>query len=145
MTINAMYERVNAALGRLDEAEDYVLENKEYREDVLELERERLFHGTNADGSEIVPEYKPSTVMIKKKKGQPTDRVTLFDKGKFYGAFTMEREGDNVLFTSEDSKTKKLEEKYGERIFGLTDKDKVTARAGSAQLILEWFRGETGI
>ena len=145
MTINAMCKSVNSALSRKSDAEDYVLENKEWKKDVLDMERERLFSGSNADGSEIRPPYSPVTVRIKNRKGQPTDRVTLFDTGAFQGAFTMERKGDAVLFSSSDSKTEKLVDKYGEGIFGLTEDNRIMARAGSARLILEWFREETGI
>ena len=145
MTINAMCEKVNSALARKGEAEDYVFENNEWREEVLDMERERLFSGSNADGSAIKPAYTPVTVLIKKKKGQPADRVTLFDTGAFHGAFTMERKGDTVLFSSSDSKTEKLVDKYGEGIFGLNEENRNLARAGSAKLILEWFLEETGI
>lgn len=145
MTIGEMNRRVQGALGRFAEAEDYVLENKEWRNDVLDMERERVFSGMRADGTTITPMYKPVTVFIKQMKGQPTDRVTLFDTGAFHKAFTMERNGENVLFSSSDSKTDKLVDKYGEGIFGMNEEEKSASKAGSAGLILEWFRGETGI
>ena len=46
--------------------------------------QEQLFLGKNSKGIDIKPAYANSTIKIKRKKGLPTDRVTLFDTGDFY-------------------------------------------------------------
>ncbi len=48
--------------------------------------QEQLYQGKDSKGIDIKPAYAQSTIKIKRKKGQPTDRVTLFDKGDFYNS-----------------------------------------------------------
>ena len=48
---------------------------------------EQLFKkGVDNENKAIEPAYTPTTVSIKKSKGQPTNRVTLKDTGDFYKA-----------------------------------------------------------
>ena len=88
--------------------------------DMVNMERDRLFTGVNADGTEINPPYTPFTVMVKSEKGQPTDRVTLFDTGAFYDSLFAERNGGEIIFDATDEKRDKLVRKYGD-VFGLSD------------------------
>lgn len=67
--------------------------------------------------------YKPKTIQIKKKKGQPTTRVTLRDTGAFHEAMLVVFDSEGFYVTSSDPKTPDLIEKYGEAIFRLTDKN----------------------
>jgi hypothetical protein len=89
----------------------------------IAAQKEQLFEGEDSDGKDIEPFYAESTIARKKKKGQPTDRVTLLDTGKFQEAIFQDVFSDRVITSSSDSKTKKLEEKYGAKIFGL-DRDR---------------------
>jgi hypothetical protein len=91
---------------------------------VIDLNLSQLSEGKDSDGKEIQPPYSPLTVMIKKSKGQPTDRVTLRDEGDFYSKFTLESQKFPITLDSKDLKTPKLTEKYGSEIFGLTEKSK---------------------
>lgn len=145
MTIKELCGKVKRAVSLRSQAEEYVLANKEYRDALLDMERERLFRGERADGTPISPQYAPSTKADKVRHGLPSDMVTLFDTGSFYAGFTAENDGGEVLFSSKDAKTEKLIEKYGDGIFGLTDEDRRAARMGSVPLIREWFRAVTGI
>lgn len=145
MTIKELCGKVRRAVSLRSQAGDYVLANKEYRDALLDMERERLFRGELADGTPISPQYAPSTKAAKSRHGLPSDRVTLFDTGAFYAGFTAENNGGDVLFSSTDAKTGKLIEKYGDGIFGLNDEDRRAARSGSVALIREWFRAVTGI
>jgi len=45
--------------------------------------QEQMYQGITSKGIDIKPAYANSTIKIKRKKGQPTDRVTLFDTGGF--------------------------------------------------------------
>ena len=77
---------------------------------------------TSKDISSYRP-YKSLTIKIKQEKGQPTDRVTLRDRGDFYEGFYIEYFEEGFLISSTDEKTKKLKAKYGEDIFGLTNEN----------------------
>ncbi len=48
--------------------------------------QEQMYQGRDSKGIDIKPAYADSTIKIKKKKGLPTDRVTLFDTGDFYNS-----------------------------------------------------------
>lgn len=80
-----------------------------------------MFQGIRSNGSEILPTYADLTIEIKKLKGQPTDRVTLFDTGSFYQKIKTNVSGQLVITDSEDEKSEKLKKKYGKRIFGLSE------------------------
>lgn len=67
--------------------------------------------------------YKPITIQIKKRKGQPTTRVTLRDTGAFHESMFVVFDSEGFYVTSSDEKTPLLIEKYGEDIFRLTDKN----------------------
>lgn len=87
--------------------------------------QDQLFErGEDAEGNKITPEYTPFTKMIKRQKGQPTDRVTLKDEGDFYRGFYVKSQKFPVIFDSRDSKTGELVFKYGKEIFGLSEKSK---------------------
>lgn len=90
-------------------------------QDVLDLNRdEQLYQGVRADGSAITPPYKPITVQIKQRLGQPTDRVTLRDTGDFYDSFEIEFNQDDFQIVATDRKTAGLQSKY-KNILGLND------------------------
>lgn len=88
-------------------------------DDFIDWQKEQLFAGKKKTGGNITPFYKPVTKRIKKRKGQPTDRVTLKDKGDLYDGIFV----DVGLFTyriySTDSKADALTKKYGNDIWGL--------------------------
>lgn len=89
---------------------------------IAEKNKEQLYSGEDADGAEITPGYRPLTIAIKQSKGQPTDRVTLRDTGSFYQGIYVSVNGDRLITDSRDTKSAKLQDKYGEKIFGLNDK-----------------------
>jgi hypothetical protein len=61
--------------------------------------------------------------MIKKAKGQPTDRVTLRDTGDFESSFYLDVEDTYFEITAADFKTEKLMHKYGKDISGLNEEN----------------------
>ena len=71
--------------------------------------------------------YAPSTIRIKARKGQPSNRVTLKDTGDFYKTFTITVK-PNANF-SIDADTMKagtnLEDRWGENIVGLQKDNEV--------------------
>ena len=94
---------------------------QETKETIADLNAEQMNKGQKADGKEINPQYSQTTVEIKRKKGQPTDRVTLKDTGAFYQGIYVSVDSSRVVTESTDSKSTGLQKKYGENIFGLND------------------------
>lgn len=98
------------------------------KEDVIiaAITNDQLFrrgvNGRNVKIMSYMP-YRPSTIRKKKKKGQPTTRVTLKDTGEFYESMFVVFDPEGFYITSSDDKTKYLVKKYGNTIFRLTDKN----------------------
>ena len=82
----------------------------------------RGVNGYNEKIMDYAP-YAPSTIKKKKRKGQPTTRVTLRDTGDFHKAAYVIFDRDGFYITSSDYKTVFLTKKYGDEIFRLTDKN----------------------
>ena len=89
----------------------------------LNTEKQLFDKGIRSDGSNVEPPYTQVTKSIKRRKGQPVDRVTLKDKGSFYDRFKIDANQKRILFTSTDEKTDSLVNKYGRNIFGLTNEN----------------------
>lgn len=81
--------------------------------------------GINGKGVKIMDymPYAPRTIQNKKRKGQPTTRVTLRDTGAFHESMYVVFDSDGFYVTASDDKTQELINKYGEEIFRLTDKN----------------------
>jgi hypothetical protein len=89
---------------------------------ILELDnQQQLEEGLDANGRDITPEYTFFTIEEKEKKGQPTDRVTLKDKGDFYRGIVARVRGESVEMVGTDSKTQELQQKYGDAVLGLSE------------------------
>lgn len=76
--------------------------------------------------SEKIMSYMPytaKTIQNKKRKGQPTTRVTLRDTGAFHKSMFVVFDSEGFYVTASDEKTEKLVKKYGEEIFRLTNKN----------------------
>lgn len=104
--------------------EDALKEEVENYSDFLtDVVRTQLDMGLNGFYDEIRPPYAPRTVKNKIRKGQPTDRVTLKDTGKFYGSLNVEFDNEGFRVTSNDEKAKYLVAKYGNAIFRIQNED----------------------
>ena len=77
--------------------------------------------GQDRYGSEIRPEYAESTIRYKRRKGQPTDRVTLQDTGQYHDTFKIRYEDEGFELYANDWKAGFLDKKYGKEIYGLQD------------------------
>lgn len=68
--------------------------------------------------------YSPFTKDKKKSKGQISNRVTLRDTGSWYGSMFIDFVNQEIIVDStEDTKTNKLMDIYGEAILGLTEQE----------------------
>ena len=95
--------------------------------EIIDLNTEQLKErGETSEGTKIASyqPYTPATVTIKRSKGQPTGKVTLYDEGDFQWAFEVRFGNDWFAIFSNDDKAPALERKYGEEIYGLTEESK---------------------
>lgn len=91
--------------------DEYFTKNKEF---ILDLNKEQLYEfGVRSDDTKI-GDYKPSTVSYKKRKGQRHDHITLKDTGKFYDSFTLDFEGQELIFDAFPLKFAKISLKFNE-------------------------------
>lgn len=96
------------------------------KEDVIvsAIANDQLYRrGINGRGVKIMS-YRPyalRTIAAKKKKGQPTTRVTLCDTGAFHKSMYVVFDTEGFYITAADKKTGWLVKRYGEEIFRLTD------------------------
>lgn len=81
--------------------------------------------GINGRGEKIMSymPYTAKTIQNKKRKGQPTTRVTLRDTGAFHKSMFVVFDSEGFYITASDEKTEELVKKYGEEIFRLTNKN----------------------
>ena len=108
--------------GLLTVVEKAIKDNEEF---ILALNYEDQLYdkGINSDGKQIKPDYATSTVSIKKRKGQPTNRVTLRNEGIFHKSFYIHYEADGFTITTTDPIQGVLTYNYGDEILGLTDEN----------------------
>lgn len=106
---------------------------KEEQDFVISLNVDsQLMRGFDGEGKKVTPKYKPATVKLKKKKGQPHDRVTLRDEGDFQGSFYLEFENGQFWVKTTDHKQVWLLKRYGEQVLGLNEE--------SLQLLINHIR-----
>lgn len=77
--------------------------------------------GQDAKGSIIRPAYRPATIRLKRKKGQPTDRVTLKDTGRFHKTLIVTPKENYVEISSDLEYAKYLFKKYGDDVLGIQE------------------------
>lgn len=87
------------------------------------LNTEQMYQGQLNNGDAIQPAYAANTIAIKKRKGQPYDRVTLRDTGEFHRAFRLQVIGDELVEDSDVEYSPSLEKKYSPAIWGLNDEN----------------------
>lgn len=106
-----------------------VLKQEEVQALIVELNTfGQLFdEGVDGEGrklSDIRQPYAFSTTQRKRRQGLPTDRVTLFETGKFYESFFVNilENGDiEINATTEFAANYDIRDSYGEELLGLTE------------------------
>ena len=102
---------------------------KESEPDLIELNKEQMLSGIRADGEEI-GQYKSISYALEKNKLNPKagfGAVDLRLTGQFQSEMLLQVWGENYSIISDDPKTGKLADQYGEEIFGLTVENKTVA------------------
>jgi hypothetical protein len=93
-------------------ARQTIVENKEVISDLIATQ---MSQGLRSDGTDILPDYAPLTIELKKGKqglAGVTDRVTLFDTGEHFKELYVEVKGDEMDYGSKVPYAEDLEEKY---------------------------------
>lgn len=105
----------------LDLFGEHILSTTEVDHLVVDMNIAQLDAGKDSNDFSIIPEYKESTIAIKKKKGQVYTRVTLQDKRDFKGGMKARNYQRKLEIVTEDDaqKAKGIFEKYGDSVFGL--------------------------
>lgn len=124
-TLRNLEYRLRAFKDSLPELLEDIIRDKE---DVIvsAIADDQLYRrGINGRGEKIMDymPYTPRTIQNKKRKSQPTTRVTLRDTGAFHESMYVIFDSEGFYITASDEKTQDLVEKYGEEIFRLTDKN----------------------
>lgn len=114
----------NEALVNGELISEIVIENRDF---IIETNAdEQLYEqGINNLGISIADyaPYSPVTIMLKERKGQPTNRVTLRDTGSFEKSFYILADNEKFEVKANDWKTEDLIIKYGYEILGLTQEN----------------------
>ena len=97
---------------------DVINSNSNVLKEIL-TERQLFDKGQDSKGSRIKPSYAQTTISIKRKKNQPTDRVTLKDTGDYYSSISFEGKTKTMVITASIGYASFLSKKYGADILGV--------------------------
>jgi hypothetical protein len=81
-----------------------------------EMNRDQLRAGKNNQGQDLfsIRPYAESTIMMKKAKGQPTNKVTFFDQGNLYRRIQAKKYNQFIEITTDVPQTQELIDGWGE-------------------------------
>ena len=129
-TIPNNVREMEAITSLIDNLKKYKDSINEYMEDITRSIEDEIKEinvhqqydlGQDRNGDSITPEYAESTIRYKRRKGQPTDRVTLQDTGQYHDTFKIRYEDEGFELYANDWKAGFLDKKYGKEIYGLQD------------------------
>lgn len=123
--MNKIEEIVNR-LNKVTESsqEDFLLKLMNDNVDqLLGMERTRLLEGLDSEGQPIQPPYASVKYADYKLTFNPLGVVDLTLTGAFTGEFIMSATSFPIFFGSLDEKSFSLVQKYGENIFGESERD----------------------
>lgn len=122
------FEKLTAWLRELEKNQNRIVRAavEENQGVIVKLNKEQLDEGVYTDGEKITPEYTAFTKRIKRRIGQPSDRVTLKNTGKFRRQMNLATYSNRFQIFSKDAKAEKLKKKYAKQkdFFGLTQESK---------------------
>jgi len=121
---NASFRNLIYRLRRFKEIDrKIVLERaiETYKPEIESLFKEHLYYtGEDGYGRKLEP-YKDRTIYYKRRRGQPTNRTTLKDTGKFYASIEIIAMEDGFLIVSDNPVAKFLVSKYGNAILRISN------------------------
>ena len=111
-TVEMLEKTINSSI------QESIIQNNQV---ILELQtQEQMYQGIDSKGIDIKPAYADSTIKIKRRKRQPTDRVTLFDTGAFYNSLEIIAGQNDAIIRTIISYSVFLVDKYAD-ILGLDE------------------------
>lgn len=121
--VEALIDKLKAFEAKIPQViEESIRENEDFIV-ALNYEDQLYDRGVDHNNKALKPPYADSTVSIKKRKHQPTNRVTLRDTGVFHRSFYIYFGSDNFEIMTSDPIEPFLTKRYGPPILGLTDKN----------------------
>lgn len=132
-------------LERLDQSlENSVIKAIEQTsDDLLTLNQQQLYAGRLSDGSPVTPGYLEDPYFKSQESAQRysdwKDEITpnderppgvpnLFINGRFYQSWTIRASAEKITFESSDPDAMDIEERFGEKMYGLDDENMDTYR-----------------
>lgn len=109
---------------------------------IVNLNKQQLYSGYDANEKFITPEYTDYTIEKKIEKGQPFDRVTTYDEGLFHESIFLQPFGGEYEFNASDYKIGGLKEKYGEDILGISNSNLDNAAEIIKDTLIESYANE---
>jgi len=79
-----MFQKTRNQIKKIDFEKAMMEALSRFTKDIADMNRTQFWKGVDSSATKMVPPYAFSTRRIKKKKGQPVNRVTLKDVGVFY-------------------------------------------------------------
>lgn len=145
-------DRITSLIDKLqtfsDNINDYLrATTQEAEEVILDMNRTQMYEkGIDRNGNAIQPPYAPATIQYKRRKGQPTNRVTLRDTGDFHLSLYIDYSDEEFEIRADDFKTPFLTRKYGVAVIGLTDDNvKILSDEIYQPRLLELLKEKLGI
>lgn len=87
-----------------------------------QVTKEQFFKGQDANNKTIIPSYAVTTQVMKRRKGQPFDRVTLRDSGDLYKSISVVAKKDSLIISTSTPYFTYLVDKYDSNtLLGLND------------------------
>jgi len=95
-----MFERFIKRIKSIDQNQILKMAMADLEPKIEEMNRDQLWRGIDSGQNPLSPSYSEGTKKAKKKKGQPTNRVTLKDTGDFHKSIKAKAEREFVLIQS---------------------------------------------
>jgi phage gpG-like protein len=113
--LRELKKAINPSIKEAIQKNDFVL--------IHEQTEEQFNRGEDANGKQFVPSYADSTKAYKRRKGQPTDRVTLEDEGDLKRSIQIEANSTQATISAEIDYFLPLVAHYDKnQILGIQDK-----------------------
>lgn len=121
----------------------FVLRLPKNKETIPELIQEQLWGGISGTGDElrsIGGSYSGYTIKSKKRRGLPTNRVTLFETGEFYQSIIVNIDSDGYTVEFDPIKGgDDLRDRWGNEIVDLTDESIVELIEKITEDYVKWL------
>lgn len=115
------------------------------REIAILQQKAQLIAGVDNTETPIQPPYAPVTIARKKKKGQPYDRVTGYDKGDMYAETFDQIEETTFTLASASYTFGKFIARYGENVYGLTLRSLEVVRDATEPILIGKVKNYLGV